>query len=145
MFFVKEIINILFVDVFNYILRIEEEKFKENNVKLLMIEVYVFEVIRNIEILIMGEVVKRLCVILGILIIFINILVRKKMVYRYFDDKDRCKVYLKLIDDVFKVLIIYDNFYEDMIILLFYDIDIENDEVLLKLLENIIIYFKLKY
>ncbi|OED59173.1 MarR family winged helix-turn-helix transcriptional regulator [Acholeplasma laidlawii] len=141
----KEIINTLLVDVFNHILRIEEEKLKENNVKLSMTEVHVIEAIRNTEIPTMGEVAKRLRVTLGTLTTSINILVRKKMVYRYSDDKDRRKVYLKLTDDALKVLTIHDNFHEDMITSLFHDTDIENDEVLLKSLENITTYFKSKY
>lgn len=141
----KEIINTLLVDVFNHILRIEEEKLKENNVKLSMTEVHVLEAIRNTEIPTMGEVAKRLRVTLGTLTTSINILVRKKMVYRYSDDKDRRKVYLKLTDDALKVLTIHDNFHEDMITSLFHDTDIENDEVLLKSLENITTYFKSKY
>ena len=67
------------------------------------------------------------------------------MVYRYSDDKDRRKVYLKLTDEALKVLLIHDNFHEDMITSLFHDTDIENDEVLLKSLENITTYFKSKY
>lgn len=141
----KEIINTLLVDVFNHILRIEEEKLKENNVKLSMTEVHVIEAIRNTEIPTMGEVAKRLRVTLGTLTTSINILVRKKMVYRYSDDKDRRKVYLKLTDDALKVLTIHDDFHEDMITSLFHDTDIENDEVLLKSLENITTYFKSKY
>lgn len=141
----KEIINTLLVDVFNHILRIEEEKLKENNVKLSMTEVHVLEAIRNTEIPTMGEVAKRLRVTLGTLTTSINILVRKKMVYRYSDDKDRRKVYLKLTDEALKVLAIHDNFHEDMITSLFHDTDIENDEVLLKSLENITTYFKSKY
>lgn len=141
----KEIINTLLVDVFNHILRIEEEKLKENNVKLSMTEVHVLEAIRNTEIPTMGEVAKRLRVTLGTLTTSINILVRKKMVYRYSDDKDRRKVYLKLTDDALKVLTIHDDFHEDMITSLFHDTDIENDEVLLKSLENITTYFKSKY
>lgn len=141
----KEIINTLLVDVFNHILRIEEEKLKENNVKLSMTEVHVLEAIRNTMIPTMGEVAKRLRVTLGTLTTSINILVRKKMVYRYSDDKDRRKVYLKLTDEALKVLLIHDNFHEDMITSLFHDTDIENDEVLLKSLENITTYFKSKY
>nr|WP_211047097.1 MarR family winged helix-turn-helix transcriptional regulator [Acholeplasma laidlawii] len=110
-----------------------------------MTEVHVLEAIRNTEIPTMGEVAKRLRVTLGTLTTSINILVRKKMVYRYSDDKDRRKVYLKLTDDALKVLTIHDNFHEDMITSLFHDTDIENDEVLLKSLENITTYFKSKY
>src|SRR5690554_87824 len=141
----KEIINTLLVDVFNHILRIEEEKLKENNVKLSMTEVHVLEAIRNTEIPTMGEVAKRLRVTLGTLTTSINILVRKKMVYRYSDDKDRRKVYLKLTDEALKVLKVHDDFHDEMISSVFNDLNIEDDEVLMKSLENITTYFKSKY
>src|SRR5690554_65942 len=141
----KQIINTLLVDVFNHILRIEEEALKANNVKLSMTEVHVLEAIRNTEVPTMGEVAKKLRVTLGTLTTSINILVRKKMVFRYSDDKDRRKVYLKLTPEAQKVLKIHDDFHEDMIASLFKDTDIEHDEALLKSLENITAYFKSKY
>lgn len=141
----KEIINTLLVEVFNHILRIEEEKLKQNNVKLSMTEVHVLEAIRNTKVPTMGEVAKKLRITLGTLTTSVNILVRKKMVFRYSDDIDRRKVYLKLTTEADNVLKIHDEFHEDMISSLFIDTDIENDDVLLKSLENITTYFKSKY
>lgn len=141
----KKIINSLLVDVFNHILRIEEQALKDHNVKLSMTEVHVLEAIRNTKIPTMGEVAKRLHVTLGTLTTSINILVRKKMVFRYSDDIDRRKVYLKLTDDALKVLKIHDDFHEDMIDSVYRDLNIEDDEVLMKSLENITTYFKSKY
>ncbi|HHX76561.1 MAG TPA: MarR family transcriptional regulator [Acholeplasmataceae bacterium] len=141
----KKMINTLLVDVFNHILRIEEATLKENNVKLSMTEVHVLEAIRNTEVPTMGEVAKRLRITLGTLTTSINILVRKKMVFRYTDDSDRRKVYLKLTDEALKVLKIHDDFHEDMISSVFKDLKLEEDEVLLKSLENITNYFKSKY
>lgn len=141
----KKMINTLLVDVFNHILRIEEATLKENNVKLSMTEVHVLEAIKNTEVPTMGEVAKRLRITLGTLTTSINILVRKKMVFRYTDDSDRRKVYLKLTDEALKVLKIHDDFHEDMISSVFKDLKLEEDEVLLKSLENITNYFKSKY
>lgn len=141
----KEMINTLLVEVFNHILRIEEATLKENNVKLSMTEVHVLEAIRNTEVPTMGEVAKRLRVTLGTLTTSVNILVRKKMVFRYSDHIDRRKVYLKLTDEALKVLEVHDDFHEDMISSFFKDTNIEDDEVLLKSLENISTYFKSKY
>jgi DNA-binding MarR family transcriptional regulator len=141
----KKIINTLLVDVFNHILRIEEQMLKENNVKLSMTEVHVLEAIRNTEAPTMGEVAKKLRVTLGTLTTSVNIHVRKKMVYRYSDDKDRRKVYLKLTEEAVKVLRIHDDFHEDMISSVFKDLNLEDDEVLMKSLENITTYFKSKY
>lgn len=141
----KKMINTLLVDVFNHILRIEEETLKDNNVKLSMTEVHVLEAIRNTDIPTMGEVAKRLRVTLGTLTTSVNILVRKKMVFRYSDEIDRRKVYLKLTDEALKILKVHDDFHEDMISSVFNDLNLDDDEVLLKSLENITTYFKSKY
>lgn len=141
----KKMINTLLVDVFNHILRIEEATLKENNVKLSMTEVHVLEAIKNTEVPTMGEVAKKLRITLGTLTTSINILVRKKMVFRYSDDSDRRRVYLKLTEEALKVLKIHDDFHEDMISSVFKDLKLEEDEVLLKSLENITNYFKSKY
>lgn len=141
----KKMINTLLVDVFNHILRIEEATLKENNVKLSMTEVHVLEAIKNTEVPTMGEVAKKLRITLGTLTTSINILVRKKMVFRYSDDSDRRRVYLKLTEEALKVLKIHDDFHEDMINSVFKDLKLEEDEVLLKSLENITNYFKSKY
>ena len=141
----KEVINMLLVDVFNHILRIEESTLKERGVTLSMSEVHVLEAIRNSEIPTMGEVAKRLRITLGTLTTSINILVRKKFVYRYTDDKDRRKVYLKLTETAFDVLKIHDKFHNEMIEATFEDISLEKDEVLMKSLANLTQYFKEKY
>jgi|SRR5690554_509160 len=141
----KKMINTLLVDVFNHILRLEEETLKEHNVKLSMTEVHVLEAIRNTDVPTMGEVAKRLRVTLGTLTTSVNILVRKKMVFRYSDEIDRRKVYLKLTDEALKILKVHDDFHEDMISSVFKDLNLDDDEVLLKSLENITTYFKSKY
>ncbi|VEU82981.1 MarR family winged helix-turn-helix transcriptional regulator [Acholeplasma hippikon] len=141
----KEVINMLLVDVFNHILRIEESTLKERGVTLSMSEVHVLEAIRNTEVPTMGEVAKRLHITLGTLTTSINILVRKKYVYRYSDEKDRRKVYLRLTDSAKQVLEIHDNFHDEMIEATFKDLQLEKDEVLMKSLANLTEYFKKKY
>lgn len=141
----KEIINQLLVDVFNQILSIEEATLKERGVKLSMTEVHVLEAIRDTKIPTMGEVAKKLRVTLGTLTTSVNILVRKKYVYRYSDDKDRRKVYLKLTDSAIEVLKIHDQFHDEMIEAVFKDLELDKDVILLKSLENIMNYFKEKY
>ncbi len=141
----KEIINSLLVDVFNHILSIEERKLKEVGVTLSMTEVHVLEAIRNTEVPTMGEIAKRLRVTLGTLTTSITILVRKKYVFRYSDEKDRRKVYIKLTDTAKEVLRLHDAFHDEMIDAVFADLELDKDEVLMKSLENITDYFKTKY
>lgn len=141
----KEIINMLLVDVFNHILSIEERTLKSRGVTLSMTEVHVLEAIRNTEVPTMGEIAKRLRVTLGTLTTSVNILFKKKYVFRYSDEIDRRKVYIKLTDSAKEVLRLHDSFHDEMIDAVFADLELDKDEVLMKSLENITDYFKTKY
>lgn len=141
----KEVINSLLVDVFNHILSIEEKNLKDKGVSLSMTEVHVLEAIKNTKDPSMGEVAKRLRITLGTLTTSINILVRKKHVTRFNDPSDRRKVYLKLTNNAKEVLKIHDEFHDEMIDAVFKDLNIEDNEILMKSLENLKDYFKDKY
>lgn len=141
----KQVINELLVDVFNHILSIEADTLKKRGVKLSMTEIHVLEAIRNTEVPIMGNIAQRLRVTLGTLTTSINVLVRKGYVYRFRDDQDRRKVYIKLNQSAHDILKIHDEFHNEMIDSIFKDLEIEKDEVLMKSLENISNYFKKRY
>jgi DNA-binding MarR family transcriptional regulator len=141
----KEVINELLVDVFNHILSIEADTLKTRGVTLSMTEVHVLEAIRNAENPTMGVVAKKLRITLGTLTTAVNILVKKGYVYRYRDEQDRRKVYLKLDTPALEVLKIHDQFHDEMVDALLKDLGLDKDEVLLKSLENISRYFKEKY
>ncbi len=141
----KEVINELLVDVFNHILSIEADTLKNRGVTLSMTEVHVLEAIRNAKIPTMGSVAKKLRITLGTLTTAVNILVKKGYVYRYRDEIDRRKVYLKLDQPALDVLVIHDQFHNDMVDALLKDLSLDKDEVLLKSLDNISKYFKEKY
>lgn len=141
----KEVINELLVDVFNHILSIEADVLKQRGVKISMTEVHVLEAIKNSQIPTMGSVAQKLRVTLGTLTTSINVLVRKNYVFRYRDESDRRKVYLKLSDSALEVLKVHDEFHNEMVSSLFKDLELEKDEVLMKSLENISRYFKEHY
>lgn len=141
----KALINELLVEVFNQILSIEADILKEKGVKLSMTEVHVLEAIRNTEVTTMGNVAKKLRITLGTLTTSVNVLVKKEYVSRYREETDRRKVYLNLNESAFEVLEIHDSFHEDMISSIIDDLKIDEDEVLVKSLENISEYFKNKY
>ena len=141
----KQVINELLVDVFNHILSIEADTLKKRGIRLSMTEVHVLEAIRNTEVPIMGHIAQRLRVTLGTLTTSINVLVRKGFVYRFRDDEDRRKVYIKLNPSAYDVLKIHDEFHDEMIDSIFKDLEIEKDEVLMKSLENVSEYFKKRY
>ncbi len=141
----KELINELLVEVFNQILSIESVTLKEKGVKLSMTEVHVLEAIRNTEVPTMGNVAQKLRITLGTLTTSVNVLVKKEYVKRYRDEDDRRKVYLTLTESALATLEIHDMFHEEMISSLIEDLKLDEDEVLIKSLENISDYFKNKY
>src|SRR5690606_11840910 len=141
----KEIINNLLVDVFNQILSIEERTLKERGVTLSMSEVHVLEAIQNSQTPTMGEVAKKLRITLGTLTTAIHILSRKKFVHRYTDESDRRKVYLKLTQEAQRVLKIHDQFHNEMIERDFAELEVDEDEVLMKSLENITKFLRERY
>lgn len=141
----KEVINELLVDVFNHILSIEAEVLKKRGVKLSMTEVHVLEAIKNTEDATMGNVANKLRVTMGTLTTSINVLVKKNFVERNRDENDRRKVYITLTDQAKDVLVIHDEFHEEMVSSLLKDLNLEKDKILLKSLENISNYFKQRY
>ena len=141
----KQLINELLVEVFNQILSIESDILKKKGVKLSMTEVHVLEAIRNTEVPTMGNVAHKLRVTLGTLTTSVNVLVKKEYVSRYRDEDDRRKVYLTLNNSAIEVLKLHDMFHDEMLSSIIDDLKIDEDEVLVKSLENISEYFKNKY
>jgi DNA-binding MarR family transcriptional regulator len=142
----KALINELLVDVFNHILDIEEDTLHSRGVKLSMKEVHILEAVRNGgESPIMTKLAQKLQVTVGTLTIAIGRLVAKNYVIRRQASDDRRKVMIFLTPKAEEILRIHDAFHEEMIEALIEDMELEEDEVLLKSLENIVHYFKDKY
>lgn len=142
---IKTLINELLVEIFNNILNIEEDELKKTGINLSMNEIHTLEAIQNSDDPTMSNIAKKMRITTGTLTTTINRLVGKKYVTRHIDQEDRRKVYLELTDGSRKVLKEHEFFHNQMIDSLFKDLPIEEDEVLLKSLENIAIYFKEKY
>lgn len=142
---IKSLINELLVEIFNNILNIEEAELKKSGLSLSMNEIHTLEAIKNSDDPTMSNIAKKMRITTGTLTTTINRLVGKKYVTRHIDQEDRRKVYLKLTDGSIKVLKEHELFHNQMIDSLFEDLPIEEDEVLLKSLENIANYFKEKY
>lgn len=141
----KSLINELLVEVFNHILSIEEDILKKEGVELSMTEVHVLEAIRNTTPATMSNIAERLRVTVGTLTTSIHTLVKKEYVYRERGTIDRRQVFIHLTDKARDVLVIHDNFHDRMIDSIFIDLDLEEDEVLIKSLENVNNYFKTHY
>lgn len=141
----KHLINELLVEIFNHILSIEEEEIKKLDINLSLNEIHTLESIENTEYPTMSNVSKKLRITISTLTTTINRLVKKGYVERYFNEEDRRKVYLKLTNESIEVLKKHELFHNELIDSIFKDIPLEEDEVLLKSLQNISNYFKEKY
>jgi len=141
----KSLINTLLVEVFNHILTIEEDMLKKAGVELSMTEVHVLEAVRNAKEPTMSVVSRKLRVTMGTLTTSVNTLVNKGFIERERGEKDRRKVFLKLTDEALKVLKIHDKFHDEMIDSVFKDLKLEEDEVLIRSLQNIKDYFQKKF
>lgn len=141
----KEILNELLVDVFNHILDIEEDELHKAGVTLSMKEVHAIEAISLTIDKTMSNVAKRLRITVGSLTICIDRLVSKGYVKRVNDEFDRRKVIIELTKKGEEVLQIHNHFHEEMLNDALNDLNIEEEKVLIKSLENIKNYFKFKY
>lgn len=141
----KDLVNELLVDVFNHILSIEERTLKQKGVKLSMTEVHVLEAIKNTSPTTMSNVADKLRITLGTLTTSIHTLVKKGYVERVRGVEDKRIVFLALTEPAKKVLKIHEAFHDEMIESVFKDLNIEEDEVLIKSLEKVKEYFMIKY
>lgn len=142
---VKDSLNELLVNVFNYILNIEALNLRNQGVKLSMNEVHILEAIYNTDPPNMTSVSNRLLITVGTLTTAIDRLVIKGYVERYQMEEDRRKVYLRLTEKGLKVKKVHDSFHDDMIENVLKDLDIEKNTQLITALENISDYFREAY
>lgn len=141
----KDLVNELLVEVFNHILSIEEEALRKEGVMLSMTEIHVLEAIRNESNPTMTNVARKLRVTVGTLTTGINTLLKKGFVLRERKEEDRRVVLLSLTDEALEVLKIHDKFHDEMIEAAFSNLNLEEDEALVKSLENVSNYFKNHY
>ncbi|HKM29237.1 MAG TPA: MarR family transcriptional regulator [Bacilli bacterium] len=141
----KLLINELLVRVFNHILSIEEDTLRKRGIKLSMNEVHILEAINNEKEPTMSNLARKLRITTGTITTNIDRLVAKSFVTRYQEESDRRKVLVKLTEPAYAILKEHDKFHNEMIDSLFLDMNLDEDEVLIKSLENISNYFKNKY
>ena len=112
----REVINSLFVDVFNSILHLEENFMVERlGNRVTINEVHVIEAIILSEKKSMGSVAKRLMVTEGTLTTSINKLLQKGLIEKKRDEFDRRVYLLSLTDEAEKIMAIHKEFHEMMI------------------------------
>lgn len=142
----KKIINDVIVNLFKNILNIEENSLRLRGVKgVSMTEVHAIEAIGISSSKTMSQVASKLDVTLGTLTTCINRLVSKGYVDRKRDEEDRRIVLVSLTDKGRLVHKIHMNFHEEMIEHMILDLKLDEDELLLKSLEKIKVFFEKEY
>lgn len=140
-----KVINNLLVEIFHHILSIEGAMLREKGVSLSMNEVHVLEAILKTDEPTMSHIANRLRVTVGTLTTAINRLVEKGYVERKKEKDDKRKVIVSLKTKAYECLKIHDEFHDDMISSVIEDMNIGDDDVLVRSLQNISDYFKNKY
>ncbi len=136
----KEVVNSLFVDVFNSILYLEDsyiaDKLKD---KVTVNEVHVIEAIMNSEKRSMGAIAKKLMITEGTLTTSVNRLVQKGYLSRERDEQDRRVYILGLTEKADQVMEVHKHFHDRMVQ---HVLDNPNiDEKLVDSLESLKLFF----
>ena len=137
--------NELLVDLFNYILLIEEKNLRDQGVKLSMTEVHILEAIEKSESNMMSAIAKRLMVTQGTLTVSTSKLVKKGYVERVRDERDKRIVRLKLTERAENILEIHNRFHEEMIERLLNELELDKEVELIQSLRNLMEFFKGNY
>ncbi len=141
----RHTLNELLVDLFNYILLIEEKNLRDQGVKLSMTEVHILEAIEKSESNMMSAIAKRLMVTQGTLTVSTSKLVKKGYVERVKDERDKRIVRLKLTEKAVRILDIHNRFHEEMIERLLNELELDKEVELIQSLRNLMEFFKGKY
>lgn len=141
----RHTLNELLVDLFNYILLIEEKNLRDQGVKLSMTEVHILEAIEKSESNMMSAIAKRLMVTQGTLTVSTSKLVKKGYVERVKDERDKRIVRLKLTERAENILEIHNRFHEEMIERLLNELELDKEVELIQSLRNLMEFFKGNY
>lgn len=141
----RHTLNELLVDLFNYILLIEERNLREKGVNLSMTEVHILDCVNKCESNNMSAVAKKLMVTQGTLTVSTSKLQTKGYLERIKDEKDKRVVRLYLTDQAKEVLEIHQKFHDEMIEKCLNELEIGKEQELIHSLENVMDFFKEQY
>lgn len=140
------LLNELLVDTFNDILEIEQKALRSGVFKDLSVaEIHTIEAIGMYKKRTMTEVACQLDITLGTLTTAINHLVRKGYVVRTRSEEDRRIVYIQLTKRGKLAYRVHGKFHMDMVRATIEGLTEEEEEVLVKSLEKLNVFFKSKY
>lgn len=141
----RRTLNELLVNLFNNILAIEETNLRNQGVDLSMTEVHILEAVVKSDSNMMSAIAKYLMVTQGTLTVSAAKLEKKGYVKRIKDDEDRRVVRLVITDKAKEVLEVHDRFHDGMINKIVNELDIEEEQELLRSLQRVSAFFKEKY
>ncbi|MEG0506131.1 MAG: MarR family transcriptional regulator [Longicatena sp.] len=141
----RHTLNELLVDLFNYILLVEEKNLRDHGVTLSMTEVHILETIQKSESNMMSAIAKKLMVTQGTLTVSTSKLVKKGYVEKLKDEKDKRIVRLELSDKAIPVLEEHNLFHDKMIEKLLNELELDKEQELIQSLRNLMKFFKEKY
>lgn len=141
----RHTLNELLVDLFNYILLLEEKNLQDQGVDLSMTEVHILEAIEKCESNMMSAIAKKLMVTQGTLTVSSSKLVKKGYVERVKDEKDKRVVRLILTDKSAHILEMHARFHDEMIEKLLNELELDKEQELIQSLRNLMEFFKEKY
>ncbi len=141
----RRTLNELLVNLFNNILAIEEANLQNQHVSLSMTEVHILEAIEKSDSNMMSAVAKYLMITQGTLTVSVSKLEKKGYVERIKDESDRRIVRLKNTEKANTVLQVHNDFHKQMIDKIVNDLDIEEEQELLKSLYKVSQFFKESY
>ena len=140
------VVNELLVETFNDILQIEQKALKEGVLNDLSItEIHTIDAIGMYECRTMTEVAQELKITLGTLTAAINKLLKKGYVDRKRGEEDRRSVMIALTRKGKLAFRIHDQFHSEMVKATIDGLNEEEEEILIKSLEKLNIFFKEKY
>ncbi|MDD6796462.1 MAG: MarR family transcriptional regulator [Clostridiaceae bacterium] len=142
----EQVLNVLLVDLFNDILKIEQKSLTQGNFSdLSLTEVHTLEAIGLYDSKTMSEVASKLEITVGTLTTAINKLIKKGYVERKRIEEDRRVVMVQLTKKGKLVYRVHEKFHSDMIKSTIDCMSEEEEKVLISSLEKLNIYFKEMY
>ena len=126
----RQTLNELLVDLFNFILYIQEKYMKEKGVPLTMYEVHLLENVSKIKNNTIGNIADAMLVTKGTLSVNASRLIKKGYLTKYVDKDDRRVVRVEITDKAREVLKIHDEFHENLIDRALEDLNLSDNEIL---------------
>lgn len=141
-----KLINSILVELFGQILRIEESALKvEGCEDLSMTEIHTLEAILGSKPRTMTEVSEKLKITVGTLTTAVNRLVKKGYVVREKDKDDKRKVLVTLTEKGQFACDVHEKFHTQMVEMMVKDLNVDEDKVLIKSLDNLKEFFETHY